>query len=109
MCLFCCLFRIQPSEDDLLDHVSLLCEAMKRDEDLTKSKICFFLCSLLSSLERIVYYIFLVRLVLMRAEIYDYESDSLASNTFVSFLLFVCFRFESLLLLSGYLRIQNTY
>ncbi|XP_019095523.1 PREDICTED: protein ENHANCED DOWNY MILDEW 2-like isoform X1 [Camelina sativa] len=29
---------IQPSEDDLSDHVSLLCEAMKRDEDLTKSK-----------------------------------------------------------------------
>lgn len=37
----CCSLRIQPSEDDLLDHVSLLCEAMKRDEDLTKSKVCF--------------------------------------------------------------------
>ncbi|CAE6227507.1 unnamed protein product [Arabidopsis arenosa] len=29
---------IQPSEDDLSDHVSLLCEAIKRDEDLSKSK-----------------------------------------------------------------------
>uniref|UniRef100_A0A1J3DRE0 DM2 domain-containing protein n=1 Tax=Noccaea caerulescens TaxID=107243 RepID=A0A1J3DRE0_NOCCA len=31
--------RIQPSELDLSDHVSLLCEAMKRDEGLTISKI----------------------------------------------------------------------
>uniref|UniRef100_A0A1J3K8R6 RFTS domain-containing protein n=1 Tax=Noccaea caerulescens TaxID=107243 RepID=A0A1J3K8R6_NOCCA len=30
--------RIQPSELDLSDHVSLLCEAMKRDEGLTISK-----------------------------------------------------------------------
>ncbi|CAH2044836.1 unnamed protein product [Thlaspi arvense] len=29
---------IQPSENDLTDHVSLLCQAMKRDYDLTKSK-----------------------------------------------------------------------
>ncbi|ESQ32505.1 hypothetical protein EUTSA_v10003648mg [Eutrema salsugineum] len=29
---------IQPSEHDLSDHVALLCQAMKRDEDLTKSK-----------------------------------------------------------------------
>ncbi|RID59835.1 hypothetical protein BRARA_F03033 [Brassica rapa] len=29
---------IQPSEHDLSDHVSLVCRAMKMDEDLTKSK-----------------------------------------------------------------------
>lgn len=37
----CCLLRIQPSEQDLSDHVSLLCQAMKADCDLTKSKVIF--------------------------------------------------------------------
>ncbi|CAN8265759.1 unnamed protein product [Cochlearia groenlandica] len=35
------VYGIQASEDDLSDHVSLVCGAMKRDDGLTKSKVCF--------------------------------------------------------------------
>ena len=39
-CLFCSSFDVMPSENDVLDHVWLIREAAKRDEDLAKSKVC---------------------------------------------------------------------
>jgi len=39
LCMLCSTFDIIPSENDILSHLSLMREAVKRDKDLTKSKV----------------------------------------------------------------------
>lgn len=37
---FCRLYDVRPSENDLIDHMNFIREAVKRDEMLAKSKVC---------------------------------------------------------------------
>ena len=39
-CVLCSSYEFEPSENDLLDHMPLIQEAVKREEDLLKSKVC---------------------------------------------------------------------
>ena len=46
-CVSCSSFEVEPSENDLLEHIQLISEAAKRDKDLAKSKVitsCVYLC-----------------------------------------------------------------
>lgn len=40
-CLFCSSSDVMPSENDVLNHVTFITEAVKRDKDLTNSKVHF--------------------------------------------------------------------
>lgn len=37
--LFCSSYDVSPSESDVLNHMTLIRDAAKRDTDLTKSKV----------------------------------------------------------------------
>lgn len=41
------LYDIRPSENDLLDHLSFISEAVKRDETLRKSEVCLAILGVL--------------------------------------------------------------
>jgi len=43
------LYEVRPSQNDLVDHLPLISEAIKRDDTLVKSKVCiaFFLVLLI--------------------------------------------------------------
>lgn len=37
--LFCSSYEVEPSENDLLDHMPIIREAAERDKDLVNSKV----------------------------------------------------------------------
>ena len=42
---FCSSYEVRPSENDLVDCKAMIEEAIKHDEQLTKSEVCLIFCA----------------------------------------------------------------